>query len=222
MVTRLQGTAALAAAAVVLGGCMGGDNGGNGGGFTPPGDDERGLAVAANLAAQIRSEADLDGPDGPRIAGLLDDVIAANDAPRPADLPAGSASYAGDIGALNRNGAGMLARLSLDVTFADGTLTGTIDQASFETDGTGVAATGSLPVTGTVAGGDLSATFAGSFTGPLDGATVSADVDGRLDGSFVGADADRAAGSTRFTVSGTDLPGEATGRYDGVFHTRRD
>ena len=213
----------LGIAAFAVSGCMGSSDGSSAGNGInlPPAGATFGLGQAAELAEML-SEEEFDGTEGPRTEALVSNVIAAQGAQRPSGPLSGTASYSGDLAALNAQDASVMARLALSADFADGSLSGGISDVTFEVDGPGVTASGTLPVTGTVADNRLHAEFDGTVTAPAGGQTVTANVSGRLTGEFVGSDGAAVAGGTQFGVSGSSLPSEARGDYTGIFHATRD
>lgn len=224
MKNLFRNAAVLGTAAFAVSGCLGSSDGSSAGNGLdlPPAGADFGLAEAAALAAAVQEDADFDGTEGPRIAALVGNVIAAEAAARPSDPLTGSASYSGDLTALNAQDASVIARLSLDADFADGSLSGEISDVLLDWDGPPDPLSGTLQVTGTVADNGLEADVAGGLSAQAGAQTVTADVSGRLTGEVVGADGAAVAGGTQLGLSGSNLPAMVSGEYTGIFHATRD
>lgn len=222
---RMGGTVKSAllfgAVAFALSGCLGSSSssGGVGGGVGTGGGDRTAgnLQQASQLASRGLVEGVFDGPDGPRIRSLLEDVVDAAVAPAPeASALAGTASYSGDfvMVEVNDDDLSLLGDFAMTVNFDNGSLTGNLgNQVIVDDFGDRNIVTGSATINGTVVGNNMNATLAGTYGAGSDVAQVN----GNMSGSFVGTGAETVAGGIAATVTS---PGERD-VFEGVFSGNR-
>ena len=203
------------ASALALAACSSSDS--NGGLTTP--DVPAATATSGEDDSELITAVDTDAADSAQTVetGLFDGDLdthftaidnAPDTAADPADLT-GTASYAGSLEAgedLNR----IMADVAMTVDFADGGLTGTLDNFRELDDNEqpqGLDVTADL--TGTVEDSRLTASFQEQFDNGEGGIAAS----GRLEGVFVG-DGSEVLGEARIDSVG----GGAEERIDGTFH----
>lgn len=224
MTSLVKSVIIFGAASFALSGCMGSSGSGGGAAVTAPapgsllGDRAApDLAAASALATAVLAEDDLDGPDAPRIAALLGDVIDANSAATPeASALSGTASYAGDFaaGEINDGDLGLLGDFALSVNFDDSTLSGSLgNEIIVDGEGPRRVATGSANITGTVDGTGMTATITGVYADRGE----AAGIDGVMSGRFAGTHAGTVAGGMALAVGGDGTPTV----FEGVFAGQR-
>ena len=209
------------ASALALAACSSSDSNGNGGGSasslaTPDRPDVSSLETVSQV--QQGAEQTLTGlgdeqPYGGDLVALLEDIRdASTDTPTDTAL-AGQASYAGGVTADDGQGSSLLADLSMDVDFNDGSVDGEVSGLRTLGDGGTVESIdGTASIQGDVTGNALEA----DIDGQVSAGGVDAIVRGTMAGEFRGTNAEEVVGATSLNINASDVDGIES--FDGGFH----
>jgi hypothetical protein len=188
----------------------------------PPRPDDSRLVSVSEVQQGAESELQDLGSERPYngdLVALLENIRDTSEVTPNSDALAGQASYTGGVIAPStaEENVSLLADLSMDVDFDDGSVNGAVSglQTLGEA-GTVETVDGTASIDGTVTGNVLEA----DVDGQVSAGGVDATVVGAMAGEFRGTDADEVAGVTALNINASDFDG--TESFDGGFHATKD